>query len=43
MSHKTVNRCSTSLIIQELQVKISVKSQHILTGRDAMQKIANAK
>ena len=43
MSHKTVNRHSTSLIIQELQVKISVKSQHILTGRDAMQKIANAK
>lgn len=39
MSHKTVKRCSTSLIIQELQMKISMSSQHILTGMDAMQRM----
>ena len=43
MSHKTVKRCSTSLIIQELQMKISMSSQHILTGMDAMQKNDNTK
>ena len=43
MSHKTAKRCSTSLLIQKLQMKISVSSQHILAGMDAMQKIASTK
>lgn len=43
MSQKTVKRWSTSLITQELQIKISMSSQHILTGKDAMQKNDNTK
>ena len=43
MSHKTVKRCSTSLIIQELPMIVSMSSRHILTGMDAMQKNDNTK